>query len=142
MPALAAIRGKAPVLKLVLTELESDALASRMASGEIDLVLAAPDYVPAHFPRRTLFHEHYVCVAGCDSQLAGRRLSRRELASEPQIVVSPQRPNLTGSADTWFDQEGLERDVILSVPHFLLMPQMVAATRSVAFLPSATIAER
>ena len=26
--------------------------------------------------------------------------------------------------------------MILSVPHFLLMPQMVAATRSVAFLPS------
>ncbi|MCX5578916.1 LysR family transcriptional regulator [Kaistia terrae] len=136
MPSLPEIRAKAPFLKLVLTELEVEGIAARMGSGEIDLVLAIPDYVPAHFPRRTLFHEHYVCVTASGSYLEGRRLSRRDLARLPQLIVSPQKPSLTGSADAWFGQEGLERDVIMSVPHFLLLPQMVAATRTVAFLPS------
>lgn len=136
MPRLPAIRAQAPHLKLVLTELEVEGIASRTGSGEIDLVLAIPDYVPAHFPRHTLFEEHYLCVTGAASPLAGRRMSRRDLAREPQIIVSPQRPNLTGSADIWFEQEGLARDVIMSVPHFLLLPQMIAATQAVAFLPS------
>lgn len=136
VPRLPAIRARAPHLKLILTELQVEGIASRMGSGEIDLVLAIPDYVPAHFSRRALFEEHYVCVTAAGSSLAGRRMSRRDLAREQQIIVSPQRPNLTGSADIWFEQEGLERDVIMSVPHFLLLPQVIAATQAVAFLPS------
>lgn len=135
-PWLAEIRRQAPGLKLVLTELEVDALATRMAVGEIDLVVSIPDYVPPHFPRQRLFSETYVCVVSKDSPLAGTRLDRKALAAEPQVVVSPRRANLVGSADDWFKQGGAQRNIILSAPHFLLAPEMIARTGAIGFLPS------
>lgn len=135
-PRLAEIRRQAPGLKFVLSELEVDDLAHRMASGEIDLAVSIPDYVPAHFPRKRLFSEVYVCVAAKDSPLISRRVDRKTLAGEPQVVVSPRRTNLVGSADDWFRQGGWERNVILSVPHFLLAPDVIATTGAIGFLPS------
>lgn len=135
-PRLAAIRAQAPQLKLVLSEIDVDTLPAKMNSGEIDLVVSIPDHIPTHYPRNLLLQEHYVCVTVKGSHLANRRLSRKDLAREPQLVVSPGRANLIGSADDWFRQEGLERDIILSAPHFLLLPDMIAATGTVAFFPS------
>lgn len=135
-PALRAIRAQAPHLKLILSEAEVDALPAKMSSGEIDLVVNIPANVPDSFERRVLFQEHYVCVAASGSPLAGRRLSLRALAQQQHVVVSPARANLVGSADGWLRQLGLERNIILSVPHFLLVPDVLEATGAVAFLPS------
>ncbi|RNF31503.1 hypothetical protein NM04_06870 [Massilia aurea] len=135
-PLLRAIREQAPHLKLILSEAEVDSLPARMGSGEIDLAVNIPANVPASFERRVLFQEHYVCVAAASSPLAGKRLSLKALAQQQHVVVSPARANLVGSADGWLQQLGLERNIILSVPHFLLMPQVLEATGAVAFLPS------
>lgn len=135
-PALRTIRAQAPHLKLILTEAEVDALPARMGNGQIDLVVTIPVNVPDSFGRRVLFEEHYVCVAASGSPLVGRRLSLRALAQQQHVVVSPARANLIGSADDWLRQLGLERNIILSVPHFLLMPAVLEATDAVAFLPS------
>lgn len=135
-PRLSAIRQQAPHIKLILSELQIDAVAGKMASGEIDIAITLAEYVPAHFPRRTLFHEHYVCVADESSALCESVISLETLARQPHVVVSPARANLQGSADGWFEQRGLQRNIILSVPHFLLAGQMVKATGAVAFIPS------
>ncbi|MDR9753365.1 LysR family transcriptional regulator [Pseudomonas sp. SZMC_28357] len=135
-PRLSDIREQAPHLKLILSELQIDSLAGKMASGEIDIAISLPEYVPANFPRRTLFHEHYVCVAQEASELCHGVVSLDALARQPHVVVSPARANLQGSADGWFEQRGLQRNIILSVPHFLLVGQMVKATGAVAFIPS------
>lgn len=135
-PRLATIRALAPQIKLLLSEVDVDALPEKMSSGEIDIVVSIPAHIPERYPRHHLLNEHYVCVTVKGSHLAGRRLSRKDLSSEPQVVVSPGRANLIGSADEWFRQEGLKRDIILSAPHFLLLPDMIAATGTVAFFPS------
>lgn len=135
-PALAAIRQKAPHLKLVLTDLEVDALPARMGSGEIDVVVSIDDYVPAHYPRRVLLREEYVCVAAKGSPFARGRHTLARLAAQPQVVVSPRKGNLVGSADAWFHEQGLKRETILSAPHFLLIPDIVVATGALAFVPS------
>lgn len=135
-PHLHAIRARAPQLRLVLSELAVEALAGKMAAGEIDIAVSIPEYVPESFPRRVLFHEHYVCVTARGSPLTRRKTSLKEVAQHPHVVVSPARPNLIGSADTWFQRLGVQRDIVLSVPHFLLVPEVVEAMGAVAFLPS------
>lgn len=135
-PKLNKIRKDAPHLKLILSEIDVEALPEKMHSGEVDLVVSIPDHIPLAYPREHLLDEHYVCVTAKGSNLTGRRLNRKDLAREPQVVVSPGRANLIGSADDWFRQEGLVRDIILSAPHFLLLPDMIAATGAVAFFPS------
>lgn len=135
-PQLAIIRSQAPQLKLLLSEIDVDMLPANMNSGEIDLVISIPDHVPPHYSRKLLLHERYVCVTAKGSHLANHRISRRDLSKEPQVVVSPGRANLIGSAENWFSQEGLNRNIVLSVPNFLLLPGMIAATGAVAFFPS------
>lgn len=135
-PKLALIREQAPQLKLVLSEMQVEAAPGKMASGEIDLVISLNEYVPEHFSRRALFREHYVCVAAEGSALCRGRVTLSKLARQPHVVVSPARANLIGSADGWFEAQGLKRDVVLSVPHFLLVAPMVKAANAVAFLPS------
>ncbi|PRZ55970.1 DNA-binding transcriptional LysR family regulator [Paraburkholderia fungorum] len=135
-PKLRAIRARAPQLKLILSEFEIDSVAARMSAGEIDIVVSVPEYVPANFPRQLLYHERYVCVVACDSPLGGQILSLETLAKQPHVIVSPARANLIGSADNWLEQHGLKRTVVLAVPHFLLVPEVVEAMGAVAFLPS------
>lgn len=136
IPRLAAIRKNAPGLKLVLTDLELDALPKKTGAGEIDVVVSIRDYVPEHYPRRVLFSEQYVCVAAKESPFARGKHTLSRVAEEPHVVVSPRRGNLVGSADTWFSEQGLKREIILSAPHFLLIPDIVVATGALAFLPS------
>lgn len=133
---LAAVRQRAPGLRLVLTDLEVDALPAKMGTGEVDVVVSIDAYVPTHYPRRVLLREEYVCVAAKGSPFARGRHTLERLAVEPHVVVSPRRGNLVGSADSWFQSQGLQRDTILSAPHFLLIPDIVVATGAVAFLPS------
>ncbi|RQU32757.1 LysR family transcriptional regulator [Burkholderia cenocepacia] len=135
-PELHAIRERAPQLKLILSEFEIDTVAARMSAGETDIVVSIPEYVPENYPRKVLYHERYVCVAASGSTLATQVLSLEKLAKQPHVVVSPARPNLIGSADHWLEQLGLERTVVLSVPHFLLVPKVIKAMEAVAFLPS------
>lgn len=136
-PRLQAIRAQAPHLKLILSEIEVDAVvANKMGAGVIDIAVTIPAYVPDYFPRKVLFQEHYVCVAAHGSPLAGHSVSLSTLEQQPQVIVSPARANLIGSADIWFEQLGVKRNIILSVPHFLMVPEMVEATGAVAFLPS------
>ena len=38
--------------------------------------------------------------------------------------------------DNWLEQLGVERTVILSIPHFPLVPKVIKAMEAVAFRPS------
>lgn len=136
VPRLRDIQRRAPGLKMVLSEIEVGAVATKLGSGEIDLVVSIPDYVPPAYPRRVLFAEEYVCVAAAGSALTGSKVSLEALGREPQVIVSPGRANLIGSADPWFARRGIQRNIVLSVPHFLLVPDILAAIDAVAFLPS------
>lgn len=135
-PRLARIRDMAPGLKLVLTDLEVDALPAKMASGEIDVVVSIPEYVPAHYARRVLLQEEYVCVAAKGSRFTRGKHPLERVAQQPHVVVSPRRGNLLGSADSWFHEQGLRRETVLSAPHFLLIPGIIVATDALAFIPS------
>lgn len=135
-PKLARIRRAAPGLKLVLTELEVDALPAKMGSGEIDVVVSINDNVPAHYPRQVLLQEEYVCVAAKGSPFGRGTHTLERIAAQPHVVVSPRKANLVGSADSWFQAQGLRRETILSAPHFLLIPDIVVATGALAFIPS------
>ncbi|PWW03376.1 LysR family transcriptional regulator [Hoeflea marina] len=135
-PQLGAIRRQAPKLKIILSELEVDAVVTKMASGQVDIVVTIPQFVPDTVPRRTILREHYVCVTAAGSPLAGQRISLATLVEQQHVVVSPARANLIGSADDWLKRCGLTRNIILSVPHFLLLPLVVEATGAVAFVPS------
>ena len=133
---LSKIRKKAPNLKVIIRDFESADLVRLMSSGEIDLLLTFPEFIPDSLNSQLLFEEHHICVAGANSSYLKKVYSINEVSSLPQIIISPSRPNLKGSHDSWFAERGLKRNIVMSIPSFSAAPQIIKETNSIAFLPS------
>ena len=133
---LSKIRQQAPGLKVIIQDMDIDNLSDSMTMGRVNLVIAFPDFVSSSYPCGTLFTENHVCVTSRGSPLAGRSVSLEELSQYPQIITSSSRPNFRGSIDSWFEQFGLERNVVISAPCFSIVPLFLETTDTIAFLPS------
>lgn len=136
---LANIRKQAPLLNIIVRDFEIEGLNELMVNDRVNLALAFPSYIPESYPYIKLFSEHHVCVASKDSHLFGRDLSLRDVAQEPQIVVSASNSNLKSSVDTWFENAGLQRNVVISVPCFSVVPGYIESTDTISFLPSKAV---
>lgn len=133
---LKVIRTSAPKLKIIVRDFESDNLNQLMVAGEIDLALTFPAFIPDNLPYKLLFEEQHVCVAGTEHPLKNKSLTLSEAAKLPQLVISPSRANLRGSHDEWFAKQGLQRNIVMSVPSFSTAPDIIASTDTIAFYPS------
>lgn len=56
---IAKIRQQAPNLKIIIQDLDIDNLRDALTTGQINLVIAFPDFVPGNFPSKTLFSEYH-----------------------------------------------------------------------------------
>lgn len=133
------LRQHAPGLKVIVHKLEIDQMAQQLLTGQVDLVFSTPDFVPDSCPTMLLYNESYSCVVAKQSSLIPtnkRALSAEKIAPLAQLVVSPSRGDLRGMADSWFEEKGLKRNVVLSVPSFAAAAECVAETDTLAFLPS------
>ncbi|MBA6416893.1 MAG: LysR family transcriptional regulator [Cognaticolwellia sp.] len=133
---LTQVNALAPNLKVIIRDFESDNLNQLMVTGELDLVFTFPEFIPENYPNKRLFEDHHVCVTGNNSIYRGKKYSLLELAQLPQIVISPSRPNLKGSHDSWFAKQGIKRHILMSVPSFSAASTIIEATNTIAFLPS------
>ena len=136
---LSQIRANAPGIKIIIRDFDIDNLHELMVTNRVNLAIAFPDYIPKSYSRITLFTEHHICVASKNSTLQGKNLSLRDIASKPQIIASPSRPNFKGSIDTLFEEAGLNRNVVISAPCFSVVPAYIENTDAIAFLPSRTL---
>lgn len=133
---LAEIRKHAPNLKLIIRRFESDNLYQLMASGDVDLALTFPAFIPETCPSILLYEERHVGVTSKACVDLFSDLTLAEVAAAPQLVISPSRANLKGSADEWFASKGFKRNTIMSLPSFSAAPDCIAAMEVLAFLPS------
>jgi DNA-binding transcriptional LysR family regulator len=126
----------APNLKIIIRDFESDNLNQLMVTGELDLVFTFPEFIPENYPNKRLFQDQHVCVTGIHSIYRDKKYSLKEVAQLPQIIISPSRPNLKGSHDSWFGKKGVKRNILMSVPSFSAASTIIEATNTIAFLPA------
>lgn len=130
------VNTQAPNLKIIIRDFESDNLNQLMVTGEVDMAFTFPEFIPPNYPNMRLFSERHICVTGINSPFRDKKYTLSEIAKLPQIIISPSRPNLKGSHDTWFEQQGLTRNILMSVPSFSSASTIIDATNTIAFLPS------
>jgi DNA-binding transcriptional LysR family regulator len=100
----------------------SDALA-----GELDLAIGVFFDSPAGIREQHLWREEFVCVVRRGSRAARGRFDLRRYLSLPHIVVTP-RGGPGSPVDDALAATGQRRSVVMTTPHFLLAPQIVATT--------------
>ncbi|WP_369934459.1 LysR family transcriptional regulator [Xanthomonas tesorieronis] len=136
LPALAALRSAAPGTRLAVLEMAPLQIARKAEQGEIDLALHTRDGAPPNLRQRTLFAEHYVLAGRAGHPRLQRRPTLAQFCKLEHVIVSPDGGGFNGVTDTALHALGLQRRVVLSVPHFLFVIDALLRTDLVAMLPS------
>lgn len=126
----------APRVRVKVSNIESAGLVRRMQEGEIDVAVTSNGYVPESLLSTPLFTERYACVAGRPLTEGAGALTLQALVAHDFLVVSPAVPSFDGSAGSWFEQQGLRRRVLASVPSFFMALEYLKQSDLVAFMPS------
>ena len=140
-PFLAALKPRAPQVRVALLAVEHDQVAGQLERGQVDLALLTPDSTPEELHARRLFEESYVCVlrAGHPAAQAGA-LTLEQFCALDHALVSYEGGSFQGVTDAALDQLGLKRRVSLSVQSFLILPEILRASDMIAVLPHRLVA--
>jgi DNA-binding transcriptional LysR family regulator len=137
-PFLGALRREAPRIRFAIAPPIVDDLGAALARGQIDLAVTVPEFAMSDLPSRRLYREEYVLAVRPQHPLARLRgkVTLERVCAFDHVLVSPTGGSFEGPADQALHRLGLRRRVPISVPSFLLLPQILQMDDLVAFVPS------
>jgi DNA-binding transcriptional LysR family regulator len=125
----------APNLNFRTIEFEKDRVGDLLETGAIDLALGVfPDP-----PRQTicvpLFQEHFVGIARKHHpEIVNKSISLDKFVSLSHVLVTIRR-DITGEIDRALAVRNLQRRIVLTVPHVLVLPAIIGSTDAIACVP-------
>ena len=106
----------------------------KVRSGEVDLAVGFLPGLSAGVMSRRLFRDRYVCVVRADHPRIGSRITLAQFLAASHVLVSAR-----GSAHEIVEQtlrnKGLARRIALRVPHFTVVPLILARTDHMVIVP-------
>lgn len=143
VPFLAALRTRAPAIRVALYPIEDQLVQTQLERGELDLALMTPQTAPADLHARRLFDEHYVCALrkGHPDALK-KKLSLDRFCALDHALVSYAGGGFAGVTDAALQRIGRQRRVVLSVSSFLALPEALCSTDLIAVAPSRLVSGR
>jgi DNA-binding transcriptional LysR family regulator len=106
-----------------------------LASGAMDLVIGPPRGAarPGGSYEKLLFDESFTCIVRAGHPLAGARMTIARYCAAAHLLVAPR--GLPGSfVDDALAALGRSRRIAVAVPHFLVVPYVIAGSDLVATL--------
>lgn len=142
MPFITALRPLAPGIKVAVVQAGTGAIHQRMERGQLDMALLTPELTPPDLHSQALFDERYVCVLREDHPVAGKRkLSLDRFCELDHGIVSLDGGGFSGATDEALKRLGRERRVVVSVPSFVMLLDLVRSSDLVALVPKRLLKE-
>ncbi|MBF6990290.1 MULTISPECIES: LysR family transcriptional regulator [Cupriavidus] len=135
LPAIRALRTAAPGARLAVLEMVPSRIARQCEQGELDLAFHTTEGSPPALHRRALFTERYVLAGRGGHPRLKRRPTLAQFCALEHVMVSPDGGGFSGVTDEALALAGMQRRVVLSVPHFLFVAAVLASTDLVAMVP-------
>ncbi|TDF64200.1 LysR family transcriptional regulator [Cupriavidus sp. L7L] len=135
LPAIRALRTAAPGARLAVLEMVPSRIARQCEQGELDLAFHTTEGSPPALHRRALFTERYVLAGRAGHPRLKRRPTLAQFCALEHVMVSPDGGGFSGVTDEALALAGMQRRVVLSVPHFLFVAAVLASTDLVAMVP-------
>ncbi len=126
---------KAPGVRLAVRPLDLQTVAKQMESGEVDLCITGLQNAPAGMHQQPLYSERMVSVVRRKHPGVGARLTLEKFCSLEHILVSVRGSGFSARIDEALTALGRKRRARLAVPHFLLVPEIVARSDMISALP-------
>jgi DNA-binding transcriptional LysR family regulator len=131
-PLCELLRRRAPAAKLRFVPLEQ-LMSTEGLARDIDLHLGMPSKVPPGCSSLALFDDSFVCLLPARARPGARRLSLPAYLAAQHVRVSVLS-STRDAIDVALAKRGLSRNVVLTVPHFSVVPLMVERGGYVATL--------
>ncbi|HCW18508.1 LysR family transcriptional regulator [Achromobacter sp.] len=129
-----ALDGAAPGVTIRTVRTTSINVKDEMERGRIDLAMGFLPGLKSGFFQRKLFSQPYVCVFRRGHPLARTGVSAKQFrAAEHVAIVSEGTGH--GVVDEVIEQAGIRRRLRLTVPHFMAVGPVLAATDMIAVVP-------
>jgi DNA-binding transcriptional LysR family regulator len=125
---------KAPGVRLEVRPLDLQSVAKQMEHGDVDLCITGLQNAPAGLHVRPLYKERIVSVVRRNHPGVGARLTLDKFCRLEHIQVSV-RGGFTARVDEALTAVGRKRHARLAVPHYLLVPEIVARSDMISSLP-------
>jgi len=134
---LAHLRRHAPGVTVRSVTLPPAQIATGLEEGDIDLAIGYfPDLKARNFFQQRLFAHTFICLVNSSHRIRNKHMSMDEFLSAGHAVVSAE-----GRSQEIVEQllvkNKIERRVVLSTPHFMSIPFIIAATDLVVTVPYA-----
>lgn len=136
LPAvIAKLSRVAPGVAVRLVPYGTDLAESGVVSGKTALVIGRMYDLPGNLVVQHLIDDSLQCVVGKHHPEIGRTLSVEQYQRLKHVIML--RPDwLTDGLHHLLGRHGIQRNIAVSVTHFLAIPDMIAATDYCATLPS------
>jgi DNA-binding transcriptional LysR family regulator len=137
LPLAERIASVAPGIRLALLPASSDprALWEALEGDGADFLITSIRLTPTDAIAAKLFDEHFVFAQRKGHARGTTPPDIEELCALDNVLISTGSGSFSGPVDELLKTQGRSRRVALSVPSFLLGPQAVANSNSVAILP-------
>jgi len=133
----------APGLHVETRSTLQDEIEDALGAGELDLAVGFLPGLQPPVRNHRLFRDAYVCMMRADHPRIGRTLPRRLFLEASHALVSSIGAGHRVIEDTLL-AHGLNRRIALRVPHFMVVPMILARTDLVVTVPErvASVFER
>lgn len=129
------LEARAPRARLAVRPMDFGAVGRQLEGGDVDLGILGAGFAPPSVRSRPLFVERFVCIVRKGHPRVGERLTLDDYCALDHVLVSPSGGAFTAPADDALAALGRTRHVRLSVPHFLLVPEILTHSDMIAVLP-------
>ena len=137
LPALVErLRQEAPGVTLHTVRTTATTLREDMEAGKVDLAMGPLPQLKAGFFQRRLFRQRYVCLFRKGHPLERKRMALSDFQAAEHLVIASDGTG-HGKVDELLRRAGIERNVRLTIPHFVSVGPLLRRTDMVA-----TVTER
>jgi DNA-binding transcriptional LysR family regulator len=133
-PLVRDLRRRAPGIHLAIHDIDKDDPLGPLRVGKIDIIAAFVPDPPKDLMSEALFTDRWVCIARKDAP-SKRTLSLEDFATAHHISSPMQTGGTASHVQTSLSEHRIHRDIVVSTPHYLAVPQVVSSTDLIMTIP-------
>jgi DNA-binding transcriptional LysR family regulator len=129
------IKHDAPGVKIEVVRIPIKDVHAALEAGELNLAVGFLPGLTTGMRQQSLFREHYACMLRADHPVIGTKISAKQFRQAAHVLVSYAGTGHQVIEET-FIAAGLNERIAVRVPHFLVVPMILARTDLIVVVPS------
>jgi DNA-binding transcriptional LysR family regulator len=133
-PLLERLKRDAPGARVEVAQYPVEGIREALETGKIDAALGFMPELGGGIAQRRLFRDRYVCLVRDDHPLIRRGMSAAQFRAVRHVLIASSG---TGHevVERMLEEQGLRGNIALRVPHFMVVPMILARTDLVCTVP-------